>query len=79
MQLRTGQGAGARAQPCFPPLSVLKESGLVRAEHDSEDARWIYYSIDTGVLQEVRELLARFLATERIQPRKINCRYRQNS
>lgn len=60
-------------------LSVLKESGLIKAEHDQEDARWIYYSVDPDVLAKIRQLISAFLSPDRIQARKINCRYREQS
>lgn len=54
-------------------LGVLREAGLVRAEHDPLDARWIYYSIEPSALSDLRETLARFLDADRIQPRLSTC------
>ena len=54
-------------------LGVLREAGLVHAEHDPLDARWIYYSIEPSALGDLRETLARFLDADRIQPRLSTC------
>lgn len=54
-------------------MSVLRGAGLVLAERDPLDARWVYYSIDPSVLSELRETLARFLDADRIQPRLSTC------
>jgi ArsR family transcriptional regulator len=54
-------------------LSVLREAGLVRAEHDSLDARWVYYTVDPSALTELRDTLSRFLDADRIQPRVSTC------
>jgi len=54
-------------------LSVLRESGLVDAERDPADARWVYYSVNVSVMEElIKEFLA-FFNTERIQPSRLNC------
>ncbi len=54
-------------------LKVLRDAGLVDAERDPEDARWIYYSINRQALQRLREELATFLDPARIQPRTPAC------
>ena len=54
-------------------LSVLREAGLVRAERDPLDARWVYYSIDPAALRQLRGELGRFLDPKRIQPRRSSC------
>lgn len=35
-------------------LKVLRRAGLVRAERDPLDARWVYYSLDAEALAEWR-------------------------
>jgi ArsR family transcriptional regulator len=32
-------------------MNVLCQSGLVTAEHDPFDARWIYYSVDSAAVE----------------------------
>jgi ArsR family transcriptional regulator len=54
-------------------LKVLRAAGLVNAERDPVDARWVYYSIDKRVLAQLREQLAAFLDPQRIQPRLPTC------
>ncbi len=54
-------------------LKVLKEAGLVDAERDPIDARWIYYSINQPALNRLREQLSAFLDPQRIQPRLLSC------
>lgn len=54
-------------------LKVLRDAGLVDAERDSVDARWVYYSINETTLNQLREQLSRFLDPSRIQPRLPTC------
>lgn len=54
-------------------LKVLRDAGLVEAEHDSMDARWVYYSINKRALNQLREQLSAFLDPQRIQPRLPTC------
>ena len=54
-------------------LSVLKEAGLIEAERDPIDGRWIYYTINNKTVQELSSLLNDFLDVERIQPRGTAC------
>lgn len=54
-------------------LSVLREAGLVHAEHDPLDARWVYYSIDPVALGELSGELGVLLDPKRIQPRRATC------
>lgn len=68
-----GQRLGMAPNLVSHHLGVLREAGLVRAEHDPLDARWIYYSIDPSALSDLRETLARFLDADRIQPRLSTC------
>lgn len=54
-------------------LSVLKEAGLIEAERDPIDGRWIYYTINNKTIQELRSLLNGFFDVGRIQPRGTAC------
>ncbi len=54
-------------------LRVLRDAGLVNAERDAMDARWIYYSVNQKTLARMRERLDAFLDPKRIQPRQPAC------
>ena len=54
-------------------LKVLRDAGLVDAERDAVDARWVYYSINQRALAKLRKQLDAFLDPERIQPRSPTC------
>lgn len=54
-------------------ISVLRKAGLVVAERDPVDARWIYYSIDETRLAELSEWFGTFINPNRIKPRRPDC------
>ena len=54
-------------------LKTLREAGLVDAERDAVDGRWVYYSINPRALARLREQLSAFLDPQRIQPRLPTC------
>jgi ArsR family transcriptional regulator len=54
-------------------LKVLRDAGLVNAERDLVDARWVYFSINKPALNQLREQVSAFLNPERIQPRLPSC------
>lgn len=54
-------------------LSVLREAGLITAERDPDDNRWIYYSINPKAMEEIGSLLGDFFDPSRIQPRRLTC------
>ncbi len=54
-------------------LKVLREAGLVDAERDPVDGRWIYYSIHQNALDQLRTQLSDFFDPQRIQPRLPSC------
>lgn len=54
-------------------LSILRETGLVQAERDPLDARWVYYSVDPAALRQLGGALGRLLDPDRIQPRRATC------
>ena len=54
-------------------LKVLRDAGLVDAERDATDARWIYYSVNRRAIAQLREQLDTFLDPKRILPRQPSC------
>jgi ArsR family transcriptional regulator, arsenate/arsenite/antimonite-responsive transcriptional repressor len=54
-------------------IGVLRKAGLVNAERDPVDARWIYYSINESELATISHLFGEFFNPERIQPRRPEC------
>jgi ArsR family transcriptional regulator len=54
-------------------VRILREAGLVQAQRDPDDARWIYYSIDRQALAELNQAVGHLLNVERIQPRQPSC------
>ena len=54
-------------------LSVLREAGLIEAERDPVDGRWVYYSINPTAMEELKILFGDFFNTDRIQPRRLTC------
>jgi len=54
-------------------MRVLRESGLVNAERDPFDARWVYYSINDTALAALNRALGAILDATRIKPRRSTC------
>jgi ArsR family transcriptional regulator len=54
-------------------LSVLKDAGLVNVRRDAWDARWVYYSINIAVLNEMVSLFDRFFDPNRIRAINVSC------
>lgn len=54
-------------------LSKLREAGLVNAERDPLDARWVYYSINQAALDELTAAFGAFFDPNCIQPRRKTC------
>ncbi len=54
-------------------LSKLRAAGLVDAERDSVDSRWIYYSINRAALDELNANFGIFFDPKRIKPRRTTC------
>ncbi|MCO6449180.1 MAG: winged helix-turn-helix transcriptional regulator [Caldilineales bacterium] len=54
-------------------LRVLREAGLVDVERDTEDARWVYYSLNRRALTELIAVFGGFLDPERIRSRHPQC------
>jgi ArsR family transcriptional regulator, arsenate/arsenite/antimonite-responsive transcriptional repressor len=54
-------------------LSVLRKAGLIDAERDPVDGRWIYYSINQAALDELTQAFGVFFDSQRIKPRRLVC------
>ncbi len=54
-------------------LSKLRAAGLVDAERDPVDSRWVYYSINRAALDELNAAFGMFFDPKRIKPRRITC------
>ncbi|MBC7264011.1 MAG: winged helix-turn-helix transcriptional regulator [Chloroflexi bacterium] len=54
-------------------LRVLRDAGLVEAQREPTDARWVYYSVKKAALTECCARITEFLAPSRIQPRLPSC------
>ena len=54
-------------------LSVLRQAGLVKVERDSQDARWLYYSVNRQALEELNAAFGLFFDPARIRPRRPTC------
>ena len=54
-------------------LRGLREVGLVQSERYPDDARWIYYSVDTETLANLEEEMTGLLDASRIQLRVPSC------
>jgi len=54
-------------------LSKLREVGLVDAERDPIDARWMYYSVNRAALDELNGAFGAFFDPARIKPRRLTC------
>ncbi len=60
-------------------LNKLRTVGLVDAERDGVDSRWIYYSINRAALEKLNAAFGTFLDPQRIQPRQPACGPRAES
>lgn len=54
-------------------LRVLRDAGLVDAERDPFDARWVYYSVNRRALDELNRAYGAFFNPARIKPRRPMC------
>lgn len=54
-------------------LSKLRKVGLVNAERDPLDSRWIYYSVNQDAMRELNTTFGVFFDLSRIQPRRLTC------
>ncbi|GAB4475694.1 MAG: hypothetical protein Kow0088_12800 [Anaerolineales bacterium] len=68
-----GERLGMPANLISHHLAVLRQAGLVDAERDSTDSRWIHYSVNREALARLNAALQTFLDPSRIQPRQPSC------
>jgi ArsR family transcriptional regulator len=54
-------------------LRVLREAGLVDVERDPDDGRWVYYSLNKGLLDGLNQSFRAFFDPSRIKPRRQTC------
>ncbi len=54
-------------------LGVLRRACLIVARRDPEDARWVYYSINTETLRNLHGVLGATFDPSRIQQREPRC------
>lgn len=54
-------------------LRALREAGLIIAERDLLDARWIYYSLNRPALESLNIVFGAFFDPARIKPRRPVC------
>lgn len=54
-------------------LRILREAGLVVAERDPRDARWVYYSVNRPALETLNRLCAAFFDARRLGERGPTC------
>ena len=54
-------------------LSKLRAAGLVDAERDPVDSRWVYYSVNRTALDELNKGFGVFFDPGRIKPRRATC------
>ena len=73
-----GESLGMAPNLISHHLSVMREAGLIDAERDQTDARWIYYTANAEALKSLQHVLYAFLDPSRIQPLSHTCRPRQD-
>jgi ArsR family transcriptional regulator len=54
-------------------LRILRQAGLVNVERDVLDARWLYYSINRPVWDELNAAFGLAFDPSRIKPRRPTC------
>ncbi len=54
-------------------LRILRDAGLVQAERDALDARWMYYSVNEDAVRALVAAFDGFFDLNRIQPRHPQC------
>lgn len=68
-----GESLGMAPNLVSHHLRLLREAGLVEAERDAHDARWVYYSVNSLALEAMRSAFGVFFAAARIKPRRPTC------
>jgi ArsR family transcriptional regulator len=54
-------------------LSVLRDAGLIITTRSSEDARWVYFTMNENTFKEIRSFFNHFFDPDRIKPRNPAC------
>ena len=54
-------------------LRILRNAGLVQAERDALDARWMYFSVNEEAIRALVAAFDGFFDIARIQPRHPHC------
>ncbi|MGW8251101.1 MAG: ArsR/SmtB family transcription factor [Anaerolineales bacterium] len=68
-----GSDLGLPANLVSYHLQTLLKSGLVDAQRDSTDARWVYYSVNREAMTELNKALGSIFDPQRIRPRRTVC------
>ena len=68
-----GDALGMSANLISHHLRVLREAGLVEVERDTVDARWVYYSLNKEILNQIIVAFSQFLDPDRIKSRHPAC------
>lgn len=68
-----GEALGIQPNLISHHLNKLRAAGLVNAERDPMDSRWIYYSVNRAALEELNAAFGLFFDPNRIQSRRPNC------
>jgi len=54
-------------------LRAMQQAGLLDVQRDSNDARWVYYSVNPEALSELNRTLDSFFDPKQIKPRRNIC------
>lgn len=54
-------------------LRVLREAGLITAERDPRDARWVYYSVNRQALEALHHMCGELFDPRRLGERRPSC------
>jgi ArsR family transcriptional regulator len=68
-----GDALGAQPNLVSHHLRSLREAGLVNAERDANDARWVYYSVNPAALAALRGAFGQFFDPGRTKSRRLTC------
>jgi ArsR family transcriptional regulator, arsenate/arsenite/antimonite-responsive transcriptional repressor len=65
-----GEALGVPPNLVSHHLRALRKAGLIEAERDGVDARWVYYSISRKALDDLAQAFGLFFDPERIKRRR---------
>lgn len=54
-------------------LGILRKAGLIITERDPVDARWVYYSINEQMMEQLSQRFSSFFDVSKIKPRRPDC------